>query len=63
MPGTNLTRDEANQRAALVAVDHYLVQLDLTTGADTFSSTTTGMAINRSKEIWLSGQRCFRWED
>ena len=33
MPGTNLTRDEAAQRAALVTVETYDVVLDLTTGA------------------------------
>ena len=41
MPGTNLTRDEASARAALLAVDSYDVDLDLTTGEDTFRSTTT----------------------
>ncbi len=41
MPGTNLTRDEAQQRAALLDIDSYLVELDLTTGASTFASTTT----------------------
>ena len=41
MPGTNLTRDEAATRAALLAVDSYAVELDLTTGEDTFRSTTT----------------------
>jgi aminopeptidase N len=41
VPGTNLTRDEASSRAALVAVDTYAVELDLTTGAQTFRSTTT----------------------
>ncbi len=41
MPGTNLTRDEARQRADLLDVDTYLVELDLTGGATTFGSTTT----------------------
>ena len=41
MPGTNLTREEAQARAALLAVDSYTVELDLTTGATTFGSTTT----------------------
>jgi aminopeptidase N len=40
MPGTNLTRDEASQRAALLEVEHYQVRLDLTTGAEHFASTT-----------------------
>jgi len=41
MPGTNLTRDEARTRAALLDVTSYDIQLDLTTGAETFASTTT----------------------
>ena len=41
MPGTNLTRDEAAARAELLAVDSYAVELDLTTGEETFRSTTT----------------------
>ena len=40
MPGTNLTRDEASARAALVAVSGYAIELDLTTGEQTFRSTT-----------------------
>ncbi len=41
MPGTNLTRDEAATRAALLAVSSYSIDLDLTTGEKTFGSTTT----------------------
>ncbi|WP_205475003.1 aminopeptidase N [Nocardioides sp. SYSU D00038] len=41
MPGTNLTRDEAAARAALLEVTSYEVELDLTTGDTTFGSTTT----------------------
>ena len=41
MPGTNLTRDEAQQRAAHIATQSYAVELDLTTAADTFRSVTT----------------------
>ncbi|ANH38789.1 Aminopeptidase N [Nocardioides dokdonensis FR1436] len=41
MPGTNLTRDEAAIRAALLDVTSYAIDLDLTTGEKTFSSTTT----------------------
>jgi aminopeptidase N len=41
MPGTNLTRDEAATRAALLDVESYTVELDLTTGDATFGSTTT----------------------
>ncbi|ROZ64587.1 aminopeptidase N [Kocuria soli] len=41
MPGKNLTRVEAADRAALVSVDSYDVVLDLTTGDSTFQTTTT----------------------
>ncbi|CAA9356546.1 MAG: Membrane alanine aminopeptidase N [uncultured Nocardioidaceae bacterium] len=41
MPGTNLTRDEAGERARLLYVDSYAVQLDLTSSETTFGSTTT----------------------
>lgn len=41
MPGTNLTRDEAATRAALLDVSSYAIDLDLTTGETTFASTTT----------------------
>ncbi|WP_288799140.1 aminopeptidase N [uncultured Arsenicicoccus sp.] len=41
MPGTNLTRDEARVRSQLVSDVSYDVQLDLTTGQTTFSTTTT----------------------
>ena len=40
MPAQNLTRTEARERAAVVAVDSYDVTLDLTTGPETFASTT-----------------------
>jgi aminopeptidase N len=40
MPGTNLTRDEARARAAILDVDTYAVDLDLTTSETTFASTT-----------------------
>ena len=40
MPGTNLTRDEAAVRAALIAVESYAVSLDLTLDATTFASRT-----------------------
>jgi aminopeptidase N len=40
MPGTNLTRAEAAQRAALIAVDSYEVRLDLTGSDRTFASTS-----------------------
>ena len=41
MPGENLTRVEAQERAALVTTRSYDVVLDLTTGPETFRSTTT----------------------
>ena len=41
LPGENLTRVEAQERAALVTVHSYDVALDLTTGPETFASTTT----------------------
>ena len=41
MPGTNLTRDEAAARAALLDVASYVIDLDLTTSDTTFASTTT----------------------
>ncbi|PWN01600.1 aminopeptidase N [Nocardioides silvaticus] len=45
MPGTNLTRDEATARAALIDVTSYTVELDLTqaeqSGIQTFGSTST----------------------
>lgn len=47
MPGTNLTRDEAATRAALLDVTSYSIDLDLTTGDKTFSSTTTIAFISR----------------
>jgi aminopeptidase N len=41
MPGTNLTRDEARGRAAILDVDSYTVELDLSPTSDTtFGSTT-----------------------
>ncbi len=41
MPGTNLTRDEAQGRSGLLHVTSYTVDLDLTTSETTFASTTT----------------------
>jgi aminopeptidase N len=40
MPGTNLTRAEARERAGLLAVHSYEVALDLTASDTTFPSTT-----------------------
>ena len=47
MPGLNLTRDEARERAEQLAVQSYNVDLDLTVGDITFTSVT---------EIVFSGQ-------
>ena len=41
MPGTNLSREEAATRAALLDVTSYSIDLDLTTGDTVFGSTTT----------------------
>ena len=41
MPHSNLTRDEAAARAALLSDLRYDVDLDLTTGSETFGATTT----------------------
>ncbi len=41
MPGINLTREEAVQRAETVSVDSYDVVLDLTDNPETFAARTT----------------------
>lgn len=41
MPGENLTRQEAIERADVVTTESYDVALDLTTGEEVFRSTTT----------------------
>ncbi|MFV0457767.1 MAG: aminopeptidase N [Actinomycetales bacterium] len=41
MGETNLTRDEARERARLLRVDRYEVYLDLDSGEDTFTTSTT----------------------
>ncbi len=41
MPGTNLTRDEAAERARLLDATSYAVDLDLTVSDKVFASTTT----------------------
>ncbi|WP_154793373.1 aminopeptidase N [Occultella kanbiaonis] len=41
MPGENLTRVEAQERAALLSVSSYEVAIDLTRGAEVFGSATT----------------------
>ena len=40
MPGENLTRKEAIERASIVSVESYSVEIDLTQGAELFGSTT-----------------------
>ena len=41
MPGENLTRVEAQERASHISVESYAVDLDVTQGPDTFRSRTT----------------------
>jgi aminopeptidase N len=41
VPGTNLTREEAATRSALIGVDRHDVELDVTTSETTFSTTST----------------------
>ena len=41
MPGENLTRSEAEERAALVTVHDYDRVLDVTVGPELFTTTTT----------------------
>ncbi|MBL3698200.1 aminopeptidase N [Leucobacter luti] len=41
MPGTNLTRAEAQERASIVESQRYEVALDLTVGPETFAADTT----------------------
>ncbi len=41
MPGTNLTRDEAQTRSQLIQTHSYAVSLDLTSGPETFGTVTT----------------------
>ncbi|MGB3764004.1 MAG: aminopeptidase N [Ornithinimicrobium sp.] len=41
MPGTNLTRDEAQERSSLISVHSYEIELDLTRGPDVFGTRTT----------------------
>ena len=40
MPGENLTRKEASERASIVSVESYSVEIDLTQGSELFGSTT-----------------------
>jgi aminopeptidase N len=47
VPGTNLTRDEAAARAALLTVSDYAVEVDLTGSDPTFRTTTTVRFLSR----------------
>ena len=54
MPGSNLTREEARDRAALLTVESYEIDLDLTTGDATFASTTTvRFRAEKGASTWL----------
>jgi aminopeptidase N len=56
MPGTNLTRDEARVRAEIIHTStiEYTVELDLTTGDETFrSATTVRFRAEKGSETWL----------
>ncbi len=56
MAGTNITRDEAQERAATVepSTVHYTVELDLTRGDTAFKSTTTvRFAASEGSTTWL----------
>ncbi len=54
MPGTNLTRDEAQARAALVESQSYDVDLDLTTSEEWFRSRTVArFRLREPGSTWL----------
>ena len=54
MTGSNLTREEALERSANIAVDSYDITLDLTTGAETFTtSSTVRFSATPGSETWL----------
>ncbi|WP_380167565.1 aminopeptidase N [Jannaschia sp. R86511] len=54
MPGTNLTRDEAQARAALVESHSYDVDLDLTLGEEHFASRTVArFRLREPGTTWL----------
>ena len=62
MPGENLTRVEAEERATLVSPSAYEVELDLTRGAEVFGSTTrvrfTGTP---GAATFIDAITCTRW--
>jgi aminopeptidase N len=54
MPGANLTRDDARERAALVTVDSYEIHLDISTDDTTFlSMTTVRFRAKKGASTWL----------
>ena len=54
MSGTNLTREETGQRSLLVSTQSYEVALDLTSGPETFVTTTTvRFAASPGESTWL----------
>ncbi len=61
MPGVNLTRAEAQERSALIKVHSYEIDLDLTTGDETFVSKTrikfAGLKLGASTFIDAVGTR------
>ncbi len=71
MPGTNLTREEAQTRAGLLSVASYTIDLDLTVSDKVFESTTVlkftcsepgantfaDLVGATVREIWLNGQK------
>lgn len=66
MPGTNLTREEAQERARLLTVDAYEIDLDLSGAQEggTYRSVTTvrfdsAEAGRRPSSTW-SPRRCTR---
>ncbi len=71
MPGTNLTREEAQTRAGLLSVASYTIDLDLTVSDKVFESTTVlkftcsepgastfaDLVGATIREIWLNGEK------
>ncbi|CAB4833395.1 unannotated protein [freshwater metagenome] len=61
MPGVNITQGEAAERSTLLSVQSYEVDLDLTSGAETFIAKTTvrftGLKVGASTFIDAVGKR------
>ena len=51
MPGINLTRVEASERAAIITTREYAVDLDLTQGEETFRSVTVAQSATTSSSL------------